>query len=125
MGVKLGSKRTDPEVKRRLKRHLRVRKKIKGTQARPRLAVFKSNKYLTAQIIDDERGVTLVYATTQESDFELRGKNIQAATKLGEVIAKRALEKGIKKVVFDRGGFIYHGRIAALADKARETGLEF
>jgi large subunit ribosomal protein L18 len=112
-------------VKRRVKRHLRVRKKIKGTTQRPRLAVFKSNKYLTAQVIDDDRGVTIAYATTMEPNFEVRGKNMIAAAKLGEVIAKRAIEKGVTKVVFDRGGFLYHGKVAALAQKARQTGLEF
>lgn len=112
----------------RIKRHLRIRKKIKGTPERPRLAVFKSEKHIYAQIIDDTKGHTLVAASTL--DKELRGKlvktyNVEAAREVGKLIAQRALGLGIKKVVFDRGGFKYHGRIKALADAAREAGLEF
>lgn len=112
----------------RIKRHLRIRKKIKGTPERPRLAVFKSEKHIYAQIIDDTKGHTLVAASTL--DKELRGKlvktyNVEAAREVGKLIAQRALSLGIKKVVFDRGGFKYHGRIKALADAAREAGLEF
>lgn len=112
----------------RIKRHLRIRKKIKGTPERPRLAVFRSEKHIYAQIIDDTKGHTLVAASTL--DKELRGKlvktyNVEAAKEVGKLIAQRALGLGIKKVVFDRGGFKYHGRIKALANAAREAGLEF
>lgn len=109
-------------------RHLRIRKKIFGTPERPRLAVFKSLRYIYAQIIDDTRGHTLVSASSLEKELKSQLKstdNIEAAKLVGKVIAKRALEKGIKKVVFDRGGFLYHGRIKALADSARAEGLEF
>jgi large subunit ribosomal protein L18 len=114
--------------KARKRRHFRVRKKIQGTAARPRLNVFRSSKHIYAQVIDDVKGVTLVSASTV--DPELRGQvshggNISAAQQVGELVAKRALEKGIKEVVFDRGGYLYHGRIQALADAAREAGLEF
>ncbi|SMO63154.1 LSU ribosomal protein L18P [Balnearium lithotrophicum] len=110
------------------KKHLRVRKKVFGTSERPRLSVYKSLKHIYAQIIDDTKGVTLVSASTL--DKELRDKlaeltKTEEAREVGRLIAKRALEKGIKKVVFDRGGFIYHGRIKALAEGAREGGLEF
>ena len=103
-------------------RHLRVRKKIEGTTQRPRLNVFRSSKHMYAQIIDDTQGVTLVSASTQ--DKELReelsnGGNIEAARRVGQLIAQRAQEKGLKSVVFDRGGYLYHGRIQALADAAR------
>jgi large subunit ribosomal protein L18 len=109
-------------------RHKRVRKKIMGTPERPRLNVFRSLKHIYAQIIDDYAGRTLVAASTL--DRELRDKiryggNIEAAKQVGALIAKRALEKGIKKVVFDRGGYLYHGRVKALAEAAREGGLEF
>ncbi len=112
----------------RKRRHKRVRKKVFGTPERPRLAVFRSNKHIYAQIIDDVKGHTLVAASTL--DKELREKlqktwNKEAAREVGKLIGKRALEKGIKKVVFDRGGFKYHGRIKELADGAREAGLEF
>uniref|UniRef100_A0A7C3MGV0 Large ribosomal subunit protein uL18 n=1 Tax=Dictyoglomus thermophilum TaxID=14 RepID=A0A7C3MGV0_DICTH len=109
-------------------RHLRIRKKIYGTPERPRLAVFKSLRYIYAQIIDDTKGHTLVSASSLEKELrsQLKStKNIEAAKLVGEVIAKRALEKGIKKVVFDRGGFLYHGKVKALADSARAAGLEF
>jgi len=120
-------KREDRNLK-RIRRHLRIRKKIKGTPERPRLAVFRSEKHIYAQIIDDTKGHTLVAASTL--DKELRGKlaktyNVEAAKEVGRLIAQRALSLGIKKVVFDRGGFKYHGRIKALADAAREAGLEF
>lgn len=113
---------------RRLRRHKRIRKKVFGTPERPRLCVFRSNKHIYAQIIDDTIGHTLVAASTL--DPELRGKlqktwNIEAAREVGRLIGKRALEKGIKKVVFDRGGYKYHGRVKALAEGAREAGLEF
>jgi large subunit ribosomal protein L18 len=109
-------------------RHLRIRKKIYGTPERPRLAVFKSLRYIYAQIIDDTKGHTLVSASSLEKELrsQLKStKNMEAAKLVGEVIAKRALEKGIKKVVFDRGGFLYHGKVKALADSARGAGLEF
>lgn len=114
--------------KARLKRHLRVRKKINGTTERPRLSVFRSAKHMYAQIIDDSKGVTIAAASTLEKDFlgsEENGGNVEAARKVGEAIAKRAKEQGIDKIVFDRGGYLYHGRIQALADAAREAGLEF
>ena len=112
----------------RLKRHTRVRGKISGTAERPRLAVFRSNNHMYAQIIDDTVGNTLVSASTLEKAVKAeleKTNNVDAAAYLGTVIAKRAIEKGIKEVVFDRGGFIYQGKIAALADAAREAGLEF
>lgn len=111
--------------KARLKRHRRVRKNISGTPERPRLNVFRSAKHIYAQIIDDTIGATLVSASTMDKDFDGYGGNIDAAKKVGEIVAKRAIEKNIKAVVFDRGGYVYHGRVAALADGAREGGLEF
>lgn len=109
----------------RLKRHKRVRAKISGTVERPRLCVFRSNKNISAQIIDDVAGVTLVSASSLEASFEGNGGNKEGAKLLGEIIAKRALEKGIENVVFDRAGYLYHGRIMELADGAREAGLKF
>ena len=109
----------------RKKRHGRVRAKISGTAQRPRLNVFRSNKNIYAQLIDDVAGVTLVSANTKEKDFEGAGSNVEAAAKIGETIAKRAVEKNITAVVFDRGGYLYHGRVKALAEAARENGLEF
>ena len=108
----------------RLRRHRRVRGKISGTAERPRLDVFRSSKHIYAQIIDDVAGVTLVSASTMEKGFEGFGGNVEAANKVGKMIAERALEKGIKVVVFDRGGFVYHGRVKALAEGAREGGLQ-
>lgn len=112
----------------RKRRHLRVRKRVSGTPERPRLSVYRSLKHIYAQVIDDTRGHTLVAASTL--DPELRGKlqktgNVEAAREVGRLIARRALEKGITKVVFDRGGYRYHGRVAALAEGAREGGLQF
>ena len=107
----------------RLRRHRRVRGKISGTAERPRLDVFRSSKHIYAQIIDDVAGVTLASASTMDKDFEGFGGNIEAATKVGNAVAKKALEKGITTVVFDRGGFVYHGRVKALAEGAREGGL--
>ena len=112
----------------RAKKHMRIRNRFSGTAERPRLAVFRSNNHMYAQIIDDTVGNTLVSASTVEK--EIKGElektnNVEAATYLGTVIAKRALEKGIKEVVFDRGVFIYQGKVAALAEAAREAGLEF
>ena len=109
----------------RLKRHVRVRGKISGTPECPRLNVFRSNANIYAQIIDDVNGVTLVAANTLEKDFEGATGNIEAAKKVGAVLAERAKAKGIEQVVFDRGGYIYHGRVAALAEGAREAGLKF
>ncbi|MDR7080466.1 large subunit ribosomal protein L18 [Neobacillus niacini] len=110
----------------RKKRHARVRSKLSGTAARPRLNVFRSNKHVYAQVIDDMSGVTLVSASTMEKDLNLEStSNLEAAKLVGELVAKRAVEKGISAVVFDRGGYLYHGRIQALADAARENGLQF
>ena len=109
----------------RLKRHVRVRGKISGTPECPRLNVFRSNANIYAQIIDDVNGVTLVSANTLEKDFEGATGNAEAAKKVGTVLAERAKAKGIEQVVFDRGGYIFHGRVAALAEGAREAGLKF
>ena len=109
----------------RLKRHIRVRGKVTGTPERPRLNVFRSNANIYAQIIDDVNGVTLVAANTLEKDFEGATGNAEAAKKVGQLIAERAKAKGIEVVVFDRGGYIFHGRVAALAEGARENGLKF
>lgn len=111
--------------KARLRRHKRVRGKISGTAERPRLSVFRSENNIYAQIIDDVAGVTLAAASTVEKGFEGNGGNIEAAKKVGAAIAERALKKGIEDVVFDRGGYIYHGRVKALAEGAREGGLKF
>ena len=111
--------------KQRLKRHIRVRAKISGTAERPRLCVYRSNANISAQIIDDTQGVTLVSASTLEASFEGIGSNKEAAKKVGMAIAERALAKGISEVVFDRGGYIYHGRVSELAAGAREGGLKF
>ena len=122
----MGSKKSRQEV--RLNKHRKLRNRFSGTAERPRLAVFRSNNHMYAQIIDDTVGNTLVAASTVEKDVKAeleKTNNVDAAAYLGTVIAKRALEKGIKAVVFDRGGFIYQGKIAALADAAREAGLEF
>ena len=108
----------------RIARHKRLRKKLEGTAERPRLAVFRSLKHIYAQIIDDATGTTLVAASSQEKDLEVNG-NINGAKKVGSLIAQRAKDKGISAVVFDRGGFQYHGRVASLAEGARESGLEF
>jgi large subunit ribosomal protein L18 len=110
----------------RVRRHYRVRKKIHGTAARPRLAVFRSNKHFTAQVIDDVAGRTIAAASTVEA--ELRGSgtgNVEAAKAVGRLVAERAKAAGVTEVVFDRGGFLYHGRVAAAAEAAREAGLEF
>ena len=112
----------------RVKKHMKIRNRFSGTAERPRLAVFRSNNHMYAQIIDDTVGHTLVAASTLEKEIKAeleKTNNVDAAAYLGTVIAKRAIEKGIKEVVFDRGGFIYQGKIAALADAAREAGLEF
>ena len=111
--------------KARLHRHLRVRAKISGTAARPRLSVYRSSKNISAQIIDDVAGVTLVAASTVEKSFTEYGGNKDAAKAIGKLIAERAIEKGITEVVFDRGGYVYHGRVQELAEGAREGGLKF
>ena len=120
------SKQSRSEI--RVKNHVRLRNRFSGTAERPRLAVFRSNNHMYAQIIDDTVGNTLVSASTLEKEIKAeleKTNNVDAAAYLGTVIAKRAIEKGIKEVVFDRGGFIYQGKVAALADAAREAGLEF
>ena len=112
----------------RVKKHMRIRNRFSGTPERPRLAVFRSNNHMYAQIIDDTVGNTLVSACTLEKDVKAeleKTNNVDAAAYVGKVIAKRALEKGITTVVYDRGGYIYHGKVAALAEAAREAGLVF
>ena len=109
----------------RLHRHKRVRGKVSGTPERPRLNVFRSETNIYAQVIDDTKGVTLVSASSLEKGFEGPGSNCEAAKKVGEAIAQRAKAKGIEAVVFDRGGYVYHGRVKALAEGAREGGLQF
>ena len=118
----------DSRQKVRVKKHMKIRNRFSGTAQRPRLAVFRSNNHMYAQIIDDTVGNTLVSASTLEKDVKAeleKTNNVDAAAYLGTVIAKRAIEKGIDTVVFDRGGFIYQGKIEALADAAREAGLKF
>jgi len=111
----------------RARRREGIRKKISGTPERPRLSVFRANRNISCQVIDDERGVTLVSASTLENEFRDKGrmKKTEAAEFLGAMIAKRSLDKGVTAVVFDRGGYKYHGRVKALADSARENGLIF
>lgn len=109
----------------RRRRHTRVRKRVQGTADRPRLAVFRSNRHIAAQVIDDRAGVTLAAASTHEAGFDGATGNVDAATKVGSALADRAKAAGVEQVVFDRGGFLYHGRVAAVADAAREGGLEF
>ena len=109
----------------RLKRHVRVRSKISGTPERPRLSVFRSNANIYAQVIDDVNGVTLASASTLDKEFDGAAGNCEAAKQIGKLVAERAKAKGIDTVVFDRSGYIYHGRVAALAEGAREGGLEF
>ena len=110
----------------RVRRHRRVRKHVTGTPDRPRLAVFRSNKHISAQVIDDVSGRTLAAASSVEKDLKSTvGGNRDAAKKVGQLLGERAKAAGVSKVVFDRGGFLYHGRVAALADAAREAGLEF
>jgi large subunit ribosomal protein L18 len=108
----------------RLKRHIRVRAKISGTAERPRLAVYRSENNISAQIIDDVKGITLVSASSYEKEFETGG-NKESARRVGKLVAERAVEKGITEVVFDRGGYLYHGRVSELAEGAREGGLKF
>ena len=110
----------------RKERHTRIRKSLSGTETRPRLSVFRSNANISAQIIDDEKGITLVSASSLEKEKNIKnGGNVEAAKLIGAEIAKRAVKANIKEVVFDRGGYLYHGRVKALAEAARENGLEF
>ena len=112
----------------RVKKHNRIRNRFSGTAQRPRLSVFRSNNHIYAQVIDDAAGKTLVSASTAEKDAKAELKNtndVEAASYVGKLVAKRAKDAGIEQVVFDRGGYIYHGRVKALADAAREAGLEF
>ena len=118
----------DSRQKAREKKHLRIRKRFSGTPERPRLSVFRSNKHIYAQVIDDEAGNTLAAASTLDKDLAGSLSNtddVEAAAAVGKAIAQKALDKGIKTVVFDRGGYIYQGKVAALAEAAREAGLEF
>ena len=120
--------KTSPKLSARKRRHTRVRKRISGTTERPRLNVFRSAQHIYAQVIDDDNGVTLAAASTVEkaAQSELEGKKkVDQAKVVGQLVAERSIEAGIKKAVFDRGGFIYHGRVKALADASREAGLEF
>ena len=120
------SKKSRSEI--RVKKHMRIRNRLNGTAECPRLAVFRSNNHMSAQIIDDTVGNTLVSASTTEKEIKKeleKTNNVDAAAYIGQVIAKRAIDKGIKTVVFDRGGFIYQGKVQALAEAAREAGLEF
>ena len=109
----------------RLKRHIRIRSKISGTSERPRLAVYRSNANISAQIIDDVKGVTLVSASTYGKSYEGTGSNTEAARAIGKLVAEKAIAQGITEVVFDRGGYLYHGRVSELAEGAREGGLKF
>ncbi len=117
-------KRKDNNIQ-RLRRHKRVRAKISGTPETPRLDVYRSNAHIYAQIIDDVNQVTLAAASSNEKGFEGSGSNIEGAGKVGKLIAERAKSKGIESIVFDRGGYVYHGRVKALAEGAREGGLDF
>ncbi len=115
----------DSRAEIRTRIHKRIRRRVAGTPERPRLAVFRSVNHIYAQIIDDSQGHTLASAGSTEKDLKQHGGNVQGAKAIGQAVAQRAKEKGVTKVVFDRGGFLYHGRIKALADAAREAGLEF
>ena len=109
----------------RLRVHKRIRRKVRGTAERPRLAIYRSVAHIYAQVIDDEKGATLASASSVDKAARTNGGNVAAAKSIGKLVAERAKEKGITKVVFDRGGYLYHGRVKALADAAREAGLEF
>jgi large subunit ribosomal protein L18 len=111
--------------RKRLKRKIHIRKRISGTAGKPRLSVFRSNKALSVQIIDDDKEITLVSASTLEKEFNTIKSTVAGAAQLGEALGKRALEKGVKTVVFDRNGYLYHGKVKALADGARKAGLVF
>lgn len=123
------TKRIKQKRHRRKRAHLRVRNRVKGTQERPRLAVYKSVKHVYAQLIDDRRGHTLAQASSLDPQLREQldgsGANVDVASRVGRVLAERAKEQGIDKVVFDRGGYVYHGKVKALAEAARESGLEF
>ena len=115
-------------ITQRTKRHLRIRKKLSGTQDRPRLSVYRSSKNLFIQLVNDQTHSTLLFVSTLDKDFkekEKKGGNIKAAALLGEIVVKKSKQKNIKKIVFDRGGYVYHGRVKALADALRKGGLEF
>src|ERR1044071_336504 len=116
---------TEKSQKARERRHLRLRKKVLGTTARPRLNVFRSDKHIYAQVIDDTVGRTLAAASDIDTDLKIDGTKSDKAKAVGQLVAQRAINAGVKQVVFDRGGFRYHGRVKALADAAREAGLEF
>ena len=118
-------KHTIDKNSRRLRIHVRIRRAVKGSNERPRLAIFRSLKHIYAQIIDDRSGRTIVAASSNNREVSINGGNLAGAKAIGKQVAERAIEKGIKKVVFDRGGYLYHGRVKALADAAREAGLEF
>lgn len=109
----------------RIRRHRRVRKSVKGTVARPRMAVYRSNKYIYVQLVDDVGGRTMASASSQEKDLRSASLNEETAAKVGQMIGERAKEAGVKEVVFDRGGYQYHGKVKALAEAARKSGLEF
>ena len=111
------------DIRRRI--HKRIRSRVAGSQDRPRLVVFRSLSHIYAQLVDDQQGHTLVAAASTEKDLRGKGGNVEGAKLIGKLVADRAKEKGIKKVVFDRGGYLYHGRVKALADAARQAGLEF
>ena len=119
--------KTNPRVVARQRRRMSIRKRIRGTEARPRLVVFRTNNHMYVQVINDETGVTLAAASTRDKALKLKGHlgNKAAATKIGEAIAERAKAVGVEKVVFDRNGFLYHGRVQSLADAARSGGLDF
>lgn len=122
------AQKQNPREMARLKRKKRIRKKLQGTDERPRLCIFRSDKHIYAQIVQDDRGVTLVAASTLSPEYreqEKEGGKVGAAKRVGELIARKAQQQGITKVVFDRNGYIYHGRVQALADAARQAGLEF
>ncbi|MGJ5814929.1 50S ribosomal protein L18 [Paludibaculum fermentans] len=118
-------KRSIDKDSRRRRIHVRIRERVKGTQERPRLAVFRSLKNIYAQVIDDRAGRTIVSASSSETNATATGGNLAGAKEIGKLVAERAKAQGVSKVVFDRGGYLYHGRIKALADAAREAGLEF
>jgi large subunit ribosomal protein L18 len=119
------SDKAKTRLRSRHRRHARVRKNVSGTVARPRLAVYRSNRHVVAQIIDDLAGQTLAAASTHEADLRSDSGSTEGAANVGRLIAERAKKAGVTTVVFDRGGFAYHGRVAAVADAAREAGLEF
>ncbi|NDG85342.1 MAG: 50S ribosomal protein L18 [Proteobacteria bacterium] len=124
MATKIGNKTSQKQVI-RFKHKKRIRAKLTGTQERPRLVVFRSNANIYAQLVDDAKGHTIVAASTTEKELAKAGANIEGSKLVGQLVAKRAIAKGVKDVVFDRGGYLYHGKIKALADAAREAGLNF